>query len=94
MQGALNALTLCCQEAVRIMPIWFSMLDETGFYAPSMAHNTLPCRPWQDISGFHVHNSTDSKQLRYSLSGQHVYARGVRGLRALRCGKIATNDAA
>ena len=63
-QGALNALTLCCQEAVRIMPVWFSMLDETGFYAPSMAHNTLPCRPWQDISGFHVHNSTDSKQLR------------------------------
>ncbi len=36
------------------MPVWFSMLDETGFYAPSMAHNTLPCRPWQDISGFHV----------------------------------------
>ena len=42
----------------------FSMLDETGFYAPTMAHNTLPCRPWQDISGFHVHNFTDSKQLR------------------------------
>ena len=67
MQGALNALTLCCQEAVRIMPVWFSMLDETGFYAPSMAHNTLPCRPWQDISVFHVHNSTDSTQLRSAL---------------------------
>jgi len=32
------------------------MLDETGFYAPSMAHNTLSCRPWQDISVFHGHN--------------------------------------
>jgi len=32
------------------------MLDETGFYAPSMAHNTFSCRPWQDISVFHVHN--------------------------------------
>jgi hypothetical protein len=31
----------------------FSMLDETGFYAPSMAHNTLPCLPWQGISVFH-----------------------------------------
>ena len=86
-----NALLLrfCTNYAYSV-----SMLDETGFYAPSMAHNTLPCRPWQDISVFHVHNSTDSKQLRYSLSGQHVYARGGRGLRALRCGKIATNDAA
>ena len=44
------------------------MLDETGFYAPSMAHNTLPSHPWLGISVFHVHNSTVSKQLRYSLS--------------------------
>ena len=43
---------------------WFSMLDETGFYAPSMAHNTLPSHPWLGISVFHVHNSTVSKQLR------------------------------
>ena len=70
------------------------MTDETGFYAPSMAHNTLPSHPWLGISVFHVHNSTVSKQLRYSLSGQRVDARGGRGLRALRCGKIATNDAA
>ena len=30
---------------------WFSMLDETGFYAPSMAHNALPRRPCRCISG-------------------------------------------
>ena len=42
------------------------MLDETGFYAPSMAHNALPSRPWLGISGFHGHNSTASKLLRYS----------------------------
>ena len=29
------------------------MLDETGFYAPSMAHNALPSRPWLGISVFH-----------------------------------------
>jgi hypothetical protein len=28
------------------------MLDETGFYAPSVAHNALPSRPWLGISGF------------------------------------------
>ena len=28
------------------------MLDETGFYAPSMAHNALPSRPWLDISAY------------------------------------------
>ena len=42
------------------------MLDETGFYAPSVAHNALPSRPWLGISGFHGHNSTASKLLRYS----------------------------
>ena len=26
------------------------MTDETGFYAPSMAHNALPSRPWPGIS--------------------------------------------
>ena len=76
-----NALLLrfCTNYAYSV-----SMLDETGFYAPSMAHNTLPCRPWQDISGFHVHNSTDSKQLRYSLSWQHVDARGGRPMIEIR----------
>jgi hypothetical protein len=28
----------------------FSMPDETGFYAPSVAHNALPSRPWLGIS--------------------------------------------
>ena len=27
----------------------FSMLDETGFYVPSMAHNALPRHPWRGI---------------------------------------------
>ena len=47
----------------------FSMLDETGFYAPSMAHNALPSRPWLGISVFHGIISTVSKPLRYSLTG-------------------------
>ena len=57
-----NALLLrfCTNYAYSV-----SMLDETGFYAPSMAHNALPSRPWLDISGFHGHNSTASKLLRY-----------------------------
>ena len=39
---------------------WFFMLDETGFYAPSMAHT--PC-PGVHAGAFLVvkHNSTDSK---------------------------------
>ena len=45
----------------------FSMLDETGFYAPSVAHNAFPSRPWLRISVLHGHNPTVSKQLRYSL---------------------------
>jgi len=32
------------------------MLDATGFYAPSMAHNALPMRPCMGIAGC-VHNS-------------------------------------
>jgi len=43
------------------------MLDETGFYAPSMAHNTLPCLPWQGISVFHGIILTISKSLRNRL---------------------------
>ena len=30
----------------------FSMLNETGFYVPSMAHNALPRRPCRCISGY------------------------------------------
>ena len=50
----------------------FSMLDETGFYAPSVAHNAFPSRPWLRISVFHGHNPTVSKQLRYALSRESV----------------------
>ena len=28
------------------------MLDDTGFYAPSMVHNALPSRPWLGISAY------------------------------------------
>ena len=44
-----------------------SMTDETGFYAPSMAHNALPSRPWPGISAPLSIILTDSKQLRYAL---------------------------
>ena len=44
-----NALLLrfCTNYAYSV-----SILDETGFYAPSMAHNTLPSHPWLGISVF------------------------------------------
>ena len=40
--------------------------------APSMARFSLPCHPWQVISVYRVHNSTVSKQLRYSLMRESV----------------------
>ena len=43
-------LRYAAKRAVRIMPWGGSMLDETGFYAPSVAHNALPRRPWRCIS--------------------------------------------
>jgi hypothetical protein len=49
-----------------------SQADETGFYAPSVAHNALPRRPWRCISVLHEHNPTDAKQLRYALSQEYV----------------------
>ena len=60
-----------------------SMLDETGFYAPSMAHNALPGRPWPGISVFLGHNSTVSKQLRYSPARECVCAAGCPALTPL-----------
>ena len=63
----------------------FSMLDETGFYAPSVAHNAFPSRPWLRISVLHGHNPTVSKQLRYALSRESVFTSAGRGLRPLRC---------
>ena len=49
-----------------------SQADETGFYAPSVAHNAFPSRPWLRISVLHGHNPTVSKQLRYALSRESV----------------------
>ena len=57
------------------------MLDETGFYAPSVAHNALPSRPWLGISVFHGIISTVSKPLRYSLAGSMCATR-----QAVTCG--------
>jgi hypothetical protein len=65
------------------MPLGGSMLDETGFYAPSMAHNALPGRPWPGISVFLGHNSTVSKQLRYSPARECVCAAGCPALTTL-----------
>ena len=61
----------------------FSMLDETGFYAPSVAHNALPGRPWPGISVFLGHNSTVSMQLRYSPARECVCAAGCPALTPL-----------
>ena len=40
--------------------------------APSMARFSLNCHPWQGISVYRVHNSTVSKQFRYSLTRERV----------------------
>ena len=61
------------------------MLDETGFYAPSMAHNALPSRPWLGISVLHGIISTVSKLLRYSLTGSVCIAPAGGDLRSLLC---------
>ena len=43
--------------------------------APSVARFSLPCHPWQSISVYRVHNSTVSRQLRYSLTRESVPSR-------------------
>ena len=40
--------------------------------APSVARFSLHCHPWQFISVYRVHNSTVSKQFRYSLTRESV----------------------
>ena len=40
--------------------------------APSVARFSLPCHPWQGISVYRVHNSTVSRQLRYSLTQESL----------------------
>ena len=61
------------------------MLDETGFYAPSMAGHFCVFK----------HNPTVSKQLRYSLTREYTcpYNRAaVRGFNPSRCGSIPEID--
>ena len=45
--------------------------------APSVARFSLPCHPWQGISVYRVHNSTVSRQLRYSLTRERVHKPGT-----------------
>ena len=61
------------------------MLDETGFYAPSVAHNALPGRPWPGISVFLGHNSTVSSSFAIRLRGSACALPDARRLRHLRC---------
>ena len=65
----------------------FSMLDETGFYAPSVAHNALPRRPWRCISVVLsiILQTLGSFAMR---SRKSMCARRPLRLRPLRCGKM------
>ena len=45
------------------------MPDETVATRPPWLDSSLPLRPCKGISVIHVHNSTESKPLRYALSG-------------------------
>ena len=65
---SLVSATLRCQDTVGIMPCRFSMLDETVETRLPWLDFSLPRRPCRCISVFHGHNSTVSRQLRYSLS--------------------------
>lgn len=64
--------TLCCQDTVRIMPYRFSIADETVATRPPWLDSSLPRLPCRCISGFLEHNSTVSKQLRYSLTREYI----------------------
>ena len=58
--------------------------------APSVARFSLPCHPWQFISAHHVHNSTVSKQLRYSHAGKLCVPVGQPGLTVIYSRKISS----
>lgn len=60
--------TLRCQDTVGIMPCKLSMLDETVETRLPWLDFSLVRRPCRAISVLHGHNSTVSRQLRYSLS--------------------------
>ena len=76
------SLRYCTNYALR-----FSMLDETGFYAPSVAHNALPRRPWRCISVVLsiILQTLGSFAMR---SRKSTCARRPLRLRPLRCGKM------
>ena len=92
--------TLRSQDSVRNYAFRVSMLDETGLYAPSMAHiilapPSLPRRPCPAVLGgaflrFMGIISTVSRQLRYALTREHTLPlhTETRDLRPLRCCKI------
>ena len=64
-----------------------SQADETCFYAPSVAHNALPRRPWRCISAILsiILQTLSSFAMR---SHKSMCARRPRHLRPLRCGKM------
>ena len=80
-------LRYAAKRTVRIMPWGGSMLDETGFYAPSVAHNALPRRPWRCISVVLsiILQTLGSFAMR---SRKSTCARRPLRLRPLRCGKM------
>ena len=70
-----------------------SQADETGFYAPSVAHNALPRRPWRCISVVLsiILQTLGSFAMR---SRKSMCVRRPLRLRPLRCGKmcVVTGD--
>ena len=68
-----------------------SQADETGFYAPSVAHNALPRRPWRCISVVLsiILQTLGSFAMR---SRKSMCARRPLRLRPLRCGKMCGDD--
>ena len=58
--------------------------------APSVARFSLSSHPWELISVHHVHNSTVSKQLRYSHAGKLCVPVGQPGLTVIYSRKISS----
>ena len=53
--------------------LWVIYARRNRRNAPSVARFSLSSHPWELISVHHVHNSTVSKQLRYSLTQESVH---------------------
>ena len=88
--------TLRSQDSIRNYAFRVSMLDETGLYAPSMAHISLNkavilgLNKERAFLRFMGIISTVSRQLRYALTREHTppLHTETRDLRPLRCGKM------